>query len=202
MNKTIVIILLFTLSSTIGYAQQPISMKSTAQGFSGQLHLGYGQWSSDDLEVDRESGINFGLKAAYGFTELIEAFARFDYAVLTPAYEGFSPFPYSHLDLGLRLNLGSTVKPWRPFVHLSGAIIYSLQEATDVDGYLVELDMTGFGLSLGGGMKYHITMDLAALIGTDITFGNMNLIYVNDYEYDDEFDANSFRLYVGMAYYF
>jgi len=202
MNKIFTLILLLFLSSTIAYTQQPISMKSTARGFSGQLHLGYGQWASEDLEVDRESGFNFGLKAAYGFTELIEVFARFDYATLTPEYSGFSAFPYSHLDLGLRINMGSTVKPWRPFLHLSGAVIYSLQEASDTDGYLVELDMTGYGITLGGGLKYHITLDLAALIGTDITFGKMNLIYVNDYEYDDVFDANSFRLYVGMAYYF
>jgi hypothetical protein len=185
-----------------GMAQQTLSMNSTAQGFSGQIHFGYGQWTSGDLEVDAESGSNFGVKLGYGFTEFIEAFIRYDHGKFIPEYEGFQNFSYNHIDLGARFNLGSTTKPWRPFLQVAATNISTKQEAVDYYGYIVDLDMQGYGISVGAGIKYHFTLAFAALAGADFTFGSMSKIELDGYEYDDTFDANSLRLYLGGTYFF
>lgn len=201
MRRTILLSTCFLLFSSVGFAQT-LSMKSTAQGFSGQIHLGSGQWTSEDLDVDAESGFNFGVKIGYGFSELIEAFIRYDFGKLVPEYDGFSNYSYNHLDIGARFNLGSTTKPWRPFLQAAATYISTNQEAVDYYGYIVDLDMKGYGISVGGGVKYHITLEFAGIIGMDYTFGSMSEIEVAGIEYDDTFDANSLRLYLGGTYFF
>jgi len=201
MKKIYSFLLFIILTAAAAYTQQPISMRSTAKGFSGQVHIGYGEWSSDDFGVGTENGVNFGLKASWGFTEVIEAFVRFDYAMLIPEYDGFEMFPYSHLDFGGRFNLGSSIKPWRPFLQIAGTIMYSEQEAFNVYDDIVDIELTGFGLSLGGGIKYHLSLNLALLAGADMTFGSMHTIVIDGYEYDELYDANSVRVYLGIAYY-
>jgi len=55
---------------------------------------------------------------------------------------------------------------------------------------------------LGAGIKYHLKLPLVFIIGGKYGFGTFDTIKIEGYEYDDEWDANSYRIYMGLSYYF
>ncbi len=203
MKKLLLIYFSIVFCSFNLLAQEIFEMKSTAVGFSGALHYGFTIWSSSDLDVDSEIGIHLGLKAGYGFSERIEAFLEYDLSIMFPEDEEFDAFPYKHIDIGARYNFGSTIKAFRYYAEISGMYQKSTQDAVDTDTWeYLTLKMRGYGLSIGGGAKYHIKLPIAIIIGGRYSFGTFDNILIDGYKYDYEFEANSFRIYMGIEYYF
>jgi len=136
------------ICSQILSAQKPLTMKSTASGFSGEFHAGYSGWSSTDFLGDDgfEDGFGVGINLGYGVSELVEIFGGF-------------------LDYG-------------------------------------DLSMQGFGASVGGGIKYHFSLQLAIQAGARIGFGTFNDVSLDSYEEDWEYDVTSTRVFGGLVYYF
>ena len=203
MKRIILIIAAIFVISLPSKAQEILEMKSIASGLSAELHLGISGWICDDLDVSNENGFHFGLKAGYGFTEWIEAFIEYDHSIITPEDQGLSKFPYNHLDIGARFNFGSTVKAFRYFAEAGMMFQTTTQEAFDLDtDNIFELKMDGYGLLLGAGIKYHFQLPLVFIAGAKYGIGTFDTIEIEGYDYDDEWDADSYRIYLGMAYYF
>ncbi len=203
MKKLLSILVVISLCSYNVFAQEIFEMKSTAKGFSVEMHTGITGWICDDLNVKNESGFHFGLKAGYGFSEWIEAFLEYNHSIINPGWEEFEAFPYNHLDIGARFNFGSTIKAFRPFTEITAMYQTSIQDAVDTDtGQFLKLDMEGYGISIGGGIKYHLQLPLVLMLGGKYSFGSFDTIKVNGNDYQDEWAANSYRLYFGIAYFF
>lgn len=203
MKYLLLLSLCFTLFSTQLDGQEALSMRSTAYGFSLGGQLGITGWSCEDLDVAGELGPAVGLRLSYGFSELFEAFFEYDVGVIFPAWEQIEPFPFSHADLGLRMNYGGTLKSVRLFLDLAFTYQYSIQDAVDTySNEFVLLDMGGYGFTLGGGLKYHLTLPFALVLGGKFTFATFSEVEVDGISYDEEWVANSYRFSVGAAYYF
>lgn len=203
MKKLLPISVIIIFCTYSVFAQEVFEMKSTAKGLSVELHTGMTGWTCDDLDVKNESGYHFGLKAGYGFSEWIEAFLEYNHSIIYPEWSELDAFPYNHFDIGARFNFGSTIKAFRPFAEITAMYQSSIQDAVDTDtGQFLKLDMEGYGISVGGGMKYHIKLPLVLIIGGKYSFGSFDTIKVDGQEYSDEWAANSYRFYLGAAYYF
>ncbi len=202
--KKLLLISVFIIFCTYSiFAQEVFEMRSTAKGFSVELHAGITGWTCDDLEVKNESGFHYGLKAGYGFSEKIEAFIEYNHSIIFPEMEEFSPFPYEHLDIGARFNFGSTIKAFRPFVEVTALYQSSIQDAVETNTWeYLKLDMQGYGLSVGGGLKYHLKLPMVLMIGGKYSFGTFDTIKIDGEDYSDEWVANSYRFYFGVAYFF
>jgi len=203
MKQTIYILAIILISILNLKSQEVFEMKSTAKGFSAELHFGVSNWVCDDLEVKNESGFHFGLKAGYGFTEWIEAFLEYDHSIINPEWKELDAFPYDHMDIGARFSFGSTIKAFRPFAEVSAMYQSSIQDAVNTDtGEFLKLDMEGYGLSVGGGLKYHLKLPMVLIVGLKYSFGTFDTILIEGEEYNEEWVANSYRIYLGASYYF
>ncbi|HWK89477.1 MAG TPA: outer membrane beta-barrel protein, partial [Longimicrobium sp.] len=149
---------------------------SKNSGFVGNLHLNGSSITLTGDDNETEAGGGVGLMLGYGFNENITLFFNFDFAQAEYANEdddiaGDGNFDLAHGDLGLRVNFGSTASRVRPFVIAAFSGIVEADEGEDELGNEVEAQITGGGLTVGGGVQYFFSRRFALDAGLSVTSG-------------------------------
>lgn len=186
------------------------------KGVSFRAHVGGASWHLDDSrlfdEQNRGGGLGVGL--SYGVSELITLVLNLDAAGMQPDFG--QDYTLSHADLGVRFTFASDSRRLRPFAQISltgfeaerdlGFIVSRVSrgpgDSGDFRDHLGdEVQVTGGGLTLGGGIMYFFNPKLALDVGLDLTLGQVSSIKYRDIAIDQHIDSFSSRLNVGLAWY-
>lgn len=161
-------------------------------GFWLSPHLGGSTWTIDLPDAEYEQGYGGGIGLGYGFTDMIHAFANFDYATMSGA-EG-DDYVLGHLDVGGRLFFGPADARWR--LHADLAFSGRAARWSDLD-----LDASGSGYTVGGGVVYFISPALGLNAGFAFTGGELSEVTEGDVTVDTDFDATSWRFRAGITWF-
>jgi hypothetical protein len=203
MKRLILIYALFLLSLGT-YAQD---IRSNTEGLSLSASFNYVNWSSSDLNQldDREpNGVGGGLRVGYGFNQRFEAFAAYDAHNFALNYSDEWSYFNSAFTAGLRINLGGTLQPVRPFVEVG----YTGQRFTidpivfyNGDPTLYELRMRGSALVASVGINYFLNQNLALNASLGGSLGRMNSFLLNDVGFPDRPDVRTVQVKIGLSYF-
>jgi opacity protein-like surface antigen len=165
--------------------------------------LGGASIDSDELESERETGGGFSAQLGWGFTRRFTLLADASGAVLGGDDE---EFVLVHFDLLGRFHLGSTRGKWIPY--LEGGLSARVAAVDDLiidDGsgnpQQVDLEISGGGLTLGGGILYHLSPAWALGASLRITSGEFSTVKFNNVSIEGfEVDATSTRFNIGVTW--
>jgi hypothetical protein len=188
---------LFLITTSIVSAQS----RSTSEGFFLNLHFNASSWTLDEFEVDAEGGGGGGLELGYGITPLIALFAEVDGAVIN-AEEG-GTYTLSHADLGVQFNFGNSNSALRPFAEAAfAARVAEFDFSGGEFGDEATVQVSGPGLTLGGGLKYHFSTSFALDLGLKVTLGDINEVKIGTLSQELEgMSATSARLNLGFTWF-
>lgn len=185
-------VLFFCLVSLV-YGQTP-GVSGGTLGLSLNGHLNGSAWTFNDLDVDAEAGGGIGIGVGYGISELITLYAELDAASINP--EAGDNYTLAHFDLGAQFIFLSPANPFRPYadVALSG-------RAARWEFLGADVEASGAGLSLGGGMKYFFSPPFALDLNLKWTVGELSEIKIGSLSREMDTDATSARFAVGISWY-
>ncbi|HEU0015192.1 MAG TPA: outer membrane beta-barrel protein [Longimicrobium sp.] len=198
---------LLLLSAAALAAAAPLDAQlSKNSGFIANLHLNGSSITLTGDDNETEAGGGLGFLLGYGVNETITIFFNFDAAQAEYADEeddvgGDGNFTLAHGDLGVRVNFGSTASKARPFLT---AAFTGIVEADDgeVGGEEVEAQVTGGGLTVGGGVQYFFSRRFALDAGVSLTSGSLTTVTIDDEDEDLPvgFGVTSARVQVGVSW--
>lgn len=175
-------------------AQNAGTMRSNPVGLVLGAHLNGTALDGDDFD-EMESGGGLGLRLGYGFNRMFTLYLQADGASMD-APDMDDAYTFGQGDLGLRLHFGDPTRS--AIFYLDGAFTAWLARY-DILGS--DMDVTGAGFTLGGGLEYFFSPAFALDAGLKFTVGNFDEV---SYEGDSEsvdLDANSTRFNVGVSWY-
>lgn len=174
------------------------AQESTTRGFNIGAHLSAASLSVEG-EARNEAG-GAGLSVAYGFNRSFALFlqldgARFDDQA-TADVEG--DWTLGHVDLGLRYSFANSLRKWVPYVQAAVDLRAVTVKNPVVDGAeRDEAELSGSGLTLGGGIAYHFTETFALdaqLLWTAGEFTTLRVENVTVSGFDVDADSGRFNL--------
>jgi len=187
------------------FALQPVAsaaQESTTRGFAIGLHLSGASLSIEDEERDEAGG--GGLTVGYGLNRNITLFLQLDGAQFDEQSTGTvtGDWTMGHADIGVRYNFANSLRRWVPY--LQGAFGYRAVAVTDpvVDNVQrEEVEISGSGLTLGGGIGVHLTETFALDAQLLWTGGEFNTLRVdNTSQSGFDVDATSARFNLGILW--
>ena len=185
------------LFSTADNAQ---AQRSNTRGIFLNAHLNAASIGYDEDEFDTQTGGGLGVQIGYGVSNLITLFLGVDGSVMSND-DVEDSFTLTHVDLGAQFNLGKPRSAARPY----GVIALTFRQATfEFDNANApEVDFSGGGLTLGGGLKYFLSRALALDVGLNLTFGQFSDVEVGGVTINNALDINatSGRLAVGLSWF-
>lgn len=196
--RTLVLLLLFGLAG--GRAEAQRAPNTTGLFLNAHLNaslIGYDRADLRTLGIidDSHAGGGIGVMVGYGFSPLVTLYVALNGSVID-SYELRDPYTLAHVDLGLLFNF---VSRSRAVPYLTGGVTFRQASFDDNPG---EIDFNGGGITLGGGLKYYASPQLALDVGLVGTFGNFTEVDVGRTTFDiDEVDAASARLMLGLSFY-
>jgi len=175
-------------------AQTAGVVRSNPIGLVLGAHLNGSALDGDDFD-EMESGGGLGLLVGYGFNRMFTLYLQADGASMD-APDMDDAYSLGQGDLGLRLHFGDPTRS--AIFYLDGAFTAWLARY-DILGS--DMDVTGTGFTLGGGLEYFFSPGFALDVGLKFTVGNFDEV---SYEGDSEsmdLDANSTRFNLGVSWY-
>jgi hypothetical protein len=159
---------------------------------------------SDDFDTESKSGGGFGLQLGWGFARRFTLLVGAAGARIEDDEDG--DFVLVHFDLLARLNFRSG-QAFVPF--LEGGISARIAGQDDAivfgDGgreQSVDLEISGGGLSFGGGFHYFVAPTVALGANLLVTAGEFSTVKFNNVSIDGfEIDATSTRVGLGITLY-
>jgi len=157
-----------------------------------------------DLSDGTETGGGLTLRLGYGFTPKIAAFI--DFAGSTITADGGN-YELAHGDLGLRYHFANSAKAWVPFLEVAGSVFVAWQEditLEDDQGNVErgDLEISGVGVTLGGGLLYFFNPKWALSTGIKWTTGEFDDVKFGNVSFSGlKLDATTTRLNVGVAWF-
>ena len=190
-------VMLLLAACGVATSQSPPLPDYHTKGFSLGLHLNGTSWRLEqrDLDIDQtDGGGGLGFMLGYGVSNLVTLFFNVDGASISP--EDGENYTLTSADLGARFTFGSGRGKLRPFVEaaLSGA-------GTEIELEGANLEISGGGIGVGGGILYFFSRQFALDAGLDLVFGNLNSVKVGQVSVDPNISAFTTRLNVGFAWY-
>lgn len=197
--------LILVLFPAMVFAQnEPIEMRSNAEGFSVGISVHSLGWSSDYFTVldDLEpGGIGLGLELGYGFTQRLELIGRVDASSLA-RNETWDQFTYVNTDLMARFNLGSTTGRFRPYVEVGVGNQSVAVSPVFFDNQEVIYKFSGIGFAYGGGINFFLNRNLLLTLNASGTSGKAQNFTADDSTITDVPDLSNFRIRLGTRFYF
>lgn len=172
------------------------SLSAQQSGNSGlmlNLHLLGNGISGVGAEAEMESGGGLGVALGYGFNDRVALYLNVDAATieydeeLESNEDGYTAVT---ADLGVRMNFGNEGMKLRPYINAAFSGL-ALGEEFELAGENVTSTVSGGGLTVGGGLQYFFSRNLALDVGLQATQGAFTDVAVDDE--DEELDQ-------GIAY--
>lgn len=160
----------------------------------------------EEGDSETEAGAGLGLRVGYGFNERITLYFGVDGAAIEPEEGGDllenGTYGLGTADLGVRFNFpaGRSIVPYAEAALTGQALVF------DFEGTDTNLNVSGGGLTVGGGAQFFVSRTLAIDAGLDFTFGKFTQAETDgpgpDVSEDLE-DAGSVitRVGVGLSFY-
>jgi len=199
MRSTLVALLCVAIAAPVS-----AQARSTTHGFALGLHLDGVDLDPEDEESGTGGGL--GLDLVYGFRSGLSIFLTLAGSVIEEG-EGDETIEYDLglADLGVRYAFGSEQARWRPFIEGALTGMIATWENIDIgDPERYDLDLTGGGVSVGGGVQYFFTPSFAFDGGVRLTFGSFTEVSVENVsiELDESIQARVTRVQLGLRYHF
>jgi hypothetical protein len=165
------------------------------------LGVGGASISVDGLDREDEWGGGFSAQVGWGFTRLFTMLVDASGAVTNPDEE----LVLVHFDLLGRFHFTNPGRAWVPFVETGiSARIAGQDDAivdTDEGTQTVDLEMAGGGLTVGGGLQYHLTSAISLGASVRWTVGEFSTVEFSNVEVDGfKLDATSTRLNLAITW--
>lgn len=183
-------------------AQQVSAPRANTEKLMLSLGLGGASIDSDDLEKERESGGGFSAQLGWGFTRLFTLLVGASGAAMGPDDD---QFVLVHFDLLGRFNFTKPDRAWVSFVEGGISARVAGQDNSVVIGtggpQEVDLEISGGGLTVGGGVEYFVAPAWALGANLRWTVGEFSTVKFNNVSVDGfELDAKSTRLTFGVSW--
>ena len=98
---------------------------------------------------------------------------------------------------------GSTTSNVRPYLDAAFNVRQATQDIDDGSGQVEELTISGSGLTVGGGVRYHLSLPFAIDAGAKLSFGEFSEVELGGVSITvpDAASANSVRINVGIVWF-
>jgi opacity protein-like surface antigen len=179
-----------------------LAQSSTTRGLSLGFHL-----SAASLTVegqDRNDAAGGGISVGYGVNRNIMLFAQLDGAQFENqvSQDVQGDWRLGHVDLGVRYHFANALRRWVPYAQASfGYRAVTVVDPT-VDGVRRnEVELSGGGFSLGGGLAYYLSEAFsldAQLLWTGGEFTTLRVDNISATGFD--VDATSSRFNLGVSW--
>ncbi len=196
-RSNLIVLLAFLFLPGMALAQQ-----STTRGFNVGAHLSAASLSVEGEERNEAGG--GGISVGYGFNRSFSLFLQLDGAQFndqsTADLEG--DWTLGHVDLGVRYSFANSLRRWVPYVQAALDLRAVTISDPVVDGTdREEAELTGSGLTLGGGLAYHLTEAFALDLQLLWTAGEFNTLRVENVSVSGfDVDASSGRFNLGVSW--
>lgn len=169
-------------------AAAPLQAQVASEGFflEGTLSGNSLTVSVEDEDGDAQTGGGFGLRLGYGFTPRFALYGNLAGASIKSddpdVFGDAERTTMANLELGGQLSFPSPARAFVPYLNLG--LQGTAVTADDSDGDVV---VSGGGLVLGGGVRYHVQPAVALNLGLEGMAGAFTTITVDgdDLEFDD-----------------
>lgn len=186
--KTITTLLYVAFSLTTALGQEALRQRSNTRGLNLGVHGQYMFWGTTDSDYKdlfvKTNGPGASLRIGYGFSHGIEAFVQIDGSYLTTSNPDINEsygITLANLEIGGRLNIGSTTSRLRPFFDLGYSRVGASANPVVYDNGTGTASMYGGGLLIGGGLNYFLSIPFAITLRGSTVIGRFNSI---DFEGD------------------
>lgn len=152
-------------------------------------------WNMPDLDFDTESGGGFGLKAGYNINTNFAIFLGLEGASINP--EVGENYGLGHFDIGVEGRIGSSDSKFKPYGRLSYLGMAVVQD--DPSG---DVEITGTGFGLGGGLYYFFTGNFALDVTLVKSWVNVSEVKVGSNSVSVDENAETGRFMLGLSYHF
>ena len=186
-----------------GAAQASDTPRANTEKLMLSLALGGASLYSEDFEDERHSGGGFSAQVGWGFSRLFTLLADASGSVMDQDED--DEFVLIHFDLLGRFNFTSPRRAWVPFIEGGVSARVAGQDNTVVVGdggpQQVDLEISGGGLTFGGGLQYYFVPALALGASLRWTVGEFSTVKFNNVSVDGlELDATTTRLNLGLTW--
>ena len=183
-------------------APAPSGSRANTEKLMLSLALGGASIYSDELEKERESGGGFSAQLGWGFTRLFTLLAGASGSTMGSSDD---QFVLVHFDLLGRFNFTSPRRAWVPFVEGGISARVAGQDNSVVIGdngpQEVNLEISGGGITFGGGVEYYVAPAWALGANIRWTTGEFSTVKFNNVSIDGfELDATTTRLNLGLSW--
>ncbi len=178
------------------------AQKSTTRGFMLGAHLSGASLTLEN--EDRNAAGGGGLLVGYGLNRNITLLVQFDGAQFDEQSTGDleGDWRMGHVDFGVRYSFANSLRSWVPY--LQGAFGYrsvSVQDPIVDNVQREEVEISGGGLTLGGGVDIYFAETFALDLQLLWTGGEFNTLRVDNVSATGfDVDATSARFNVGVAW--
>jgi opacity protein-like surface antigen len=193
------------LSSGSAAAQATTTPRANTEKLMLSFALGGTSISSDEFEDERETGGGFSAQLGWGFNRRFMLLVDASGAVMNGNDDEEEQFVLVHGDLLGRFHFVSPTRAWVPFIE--GGISARVAGKDDIQlagdpPQTVDLEISGGGITFGGGLRYHVSPAVALGASLRFTVGEFSTIKINNVSVEDTFelDATSTRLMFGVTW--
>jgi opacity protein-like surface antigen len=179
-------------------------VQSNTEGLTVTLLPSYARWSSsyfDKLDELEPMGLGGGLRIGYGLNQRFEIFAHYD-AHKFNFREDWDKYRLSALGGGVKVNFGGTLQALRPFVEVGVVNQRLVIDPVLFNGRLFEYLLRGLAVQANGGVQYFVSPQLALRGNVGFSAGKFSSFQLNRDGIEDRPDVKTFRVGVGVSYFF
>lgn len=178
------------------------AQESTTRGLSVGLHFGGASLSIESQ--DRNDAGGGGLSIGYGINRNFTIFGQADAAQFDAQSSGevVGDWTLAHVDLGVRYYFANSLRRWVPYLQAAlGFRSVSVKDPVVNGTQRGEVEISGSGLSLGGGLDFYVSQSFALDLQLMWTGGEFNTIRVDNVSQTGfDFDATSGRFNLGVVW--
>lgn len=199
MKRTILFFLTAFLSLAAAAQLRQRSNTLGLQGYAGVHALGWSSSYFQYLDENAGSGYGGGIQVGYGVTQLLEPYLGYDFTTLSTSDVDAHSFRMSHVDVGLRFNLGGTILRLRPFLEggfsrRAGTIKHIINGT-----HYNDIDFSGGTPHFGGGVRFFPSKGISVIASGLFTTSKRNNLSIDGQKTDDKPDVTTFRIGLGVG---